>query len=202
MGRELHDGLCQDLAGIAALCGSLARRLTPAAESESESAAVREIGKLIGESIQHARELARASDPLNLETIGLQMALENFCSRTGSQFEIACNLDCVPSHQRLGKECEMHLYRIVQEAVNNATTHGRAKTISVNLAYSNVKGVLSIEDDGIGIDDLHRARKGMGLRSMAYRASLIGASIELDRRATCGTKVTCVFSTLSATPES
>lgn len=200
IGRELHDGLCQDLAGTAALCGSLARRLAPAAEPES--AAAREIGELIGESIRHARDLARASDPLNLETIGLQAALENFCSRTGTQFEIVCNLHCFPCPPRLGMKRETHLYRIVQEAVNNALTHGRAKVIGVSLAYQNGRGVLSIEDDGIGIDDLHRARMGMGLRSMAYRASLIGASIELDRRASRGTTVSCVFSLLSATSES
>ncbi|MCX6876122.1 MAG: PAS domain S-box protein [Verrucomicrobia bacterium] len=197
VGRELHDGLCQSLAGIAALSASLARRLAPIAALEA--AAAREIGKLLGQSIGHARDLARGADPLHLEALGLVAALTDFCLTTEALFEITCTLECEFRPPKLGVKREAHLYRIAQEAVNNAIVHGRAQRIEVKLAYQNGEGTLAILDDGLGIGDPPVGHHGIGLRTMAYRARLIGASLELTRRSPRGTVATCVFSLLSPT---
>lgn len=213
MGRELHDGLCQNMAGIAALSATLARKLAPAAAPEA--AAAREIGKLLGQSMQHARDLARGLDPLHLEGIGLAAALTDFCLNTEALFKITCRFHCVCSVQEIdcpvvhrtphcGFDCEyrprklkanreVHLYRIAQEAVNNAIAHGRAKRIEVGLAFGNGRGTLAIRDDGVGIGEQLDGHAGIGLHTMSYRARLIGGSFELNRRAPRGTIVTCVF---------
>lgn len=213
MGRELHDGLCQNMAGIAALSATLARRLAPAAAPEASAA--REIGELLGQSIQHARDLARGLDPLHLEGIGLAAALADFCLNTEALFKITCRFHCECSVHEIngpaiyrtphcGFDCEdrprtrnanreAHLYRIAQEAVNNAIAHGRAKRIEVSLAFRNGQGTLTIRDDGLGIGGQLNRRRGIGLQTMAYRARVIGGSLELNRRAPRGTAVTCVF---------
>ena len=188
---ELHDGLCQDLATIAALSAALVRKLPPAAASESATA--RDIAKLLRQSIQHAHNVARGFAPLHLKAIGLTAALAEFCLNTGTTFRVTCNLICEHRPCKLDADREVHLYRIVQEAVNNAIAHGRAKEIDVNLVFQNNHVTLAIQDDGVGIGNPLDVHRGIGLHTMAYRARLIGGSFELNRRAPRGTVVTCVF---------
>ena len=191
VGRELHDGLCQDLAGIAAHCATLARKLAPAAAPES--AAARDIADLLGQSIRRARDLARGIDPVQLKAIGLMAALADFCLNTETRFEVTCSFHCEDRHPKLGADREAHLYRIAQEAVSNAITHGRAKRIEVSLAFQNGQGTLAIQDDGVGIGDRSDCHPGMGLHTMAYRARAIGGTLQLNGRSPRGTVVTCVF---------
>ena len=189
IGRELHDGLCQNLAGITALSVMLARKLAIAPSPELGVA--REIGRLLRQSIRHTRDLARGLDPLHLEATGLVDALADFCSNTEALFKIRCRLHSETRSARLAANHELHLYRIVQEAVSNAIVHGRAKRIEVRFAFRNRRGALTIEDDGVGVRPSDR--HGIGLHTMAYRARQIGALIELNRRSPHGTVVTCVL---------
>jgi signal transduction histidine kinase len=85
-----------------------------------------------------------------------------------------------------------HLYRIAQEAVTNAVRHGRARRISIGLSQWRGKVILSITDNGKGIGTLSPRRRGLGLRVMQYRASLLQGSITVQRRPAGGTKVRCV----------
>jgi signal transduction histidine kinase len=195
--RELHDGLCQDLAGIAALSASLARRLT----NTAEAAAAREIGKLLNDSIRQARDFARGGNPVNLESIGLAATLDEFCLRTRTHFQVSCTVHSDSLAQRLGVKREAHLYRIVQEAVNNAIRHGRAESIQIRLTYHESKGALEIQDNGCGIGDLSAAHHGLGLHSMIYRARLIGGKLKLKPTSPHGTLVTCVFPLLPPAPK-
>lgn len=102
---------------VAALLRGIVR-LDPLATIEANAA--REIATLLGQTMRHARDLARGCDPLHLEIIGLVTALVDFCANTTALFEISCKFrgrrwPAPPDAQR-----EVHLYRIVQEAVNNA----------------------------------------------------------------------------------
>lgn len=191
VGRELHDGLCQELAGISALAATLARKLAPTAEQESDDAS--EIRKLLGQSIRQARDLALGLVPQHLEGIGLPDALENFCKTASSSFKISCSFSCTARPPKLDAVQESHLYRIVQEAVNNAIAHGQAKRIEVCLSFSVGRGTLTVRDNGIGMGDPDCARRGVGLNTMSYRARLIGSTFDLSRNSPRGTVVTCVF---------
>ena len=189
IGRELHDGLCQDLAAVSALSVTLARRLGP--KVAAESAAAREIGSLIRASIKQARELARGFDPLHLETKGLLAALTDFCAVTFQQFGVSCKLlhACASCAQPRPCPVEMdtargaHLYRIVQEAVNNAITHGRAKRIELGFVCHDDHDTFTIKDDGTGMRPRETGRQGIGLQTMAFRARVIGARAARSSRA-------------------
>ena len=191
LGRELHDGLCQNLAGIAALSTTLSRRL----EADSESAAVeaREITKLLNETIAQARDMTRGLNPVNLERIGVAAALEAFASNVEGLFGISCHFRCHPDFPDLGSETGLHLFRIAQEAVNNSITHGRARQIDVTLGFQGEKGLLGIRDDGGGISEKAGTGESLGIHTMGYRSRLIGGSLQLQPRVSGGTSVTCLF---------
>ncbi len=160
----------------------------------AESAAAREIGKLLSLSIGHARDLARGFIPLHHKAIGLVPALSDFCAKTEALFRIKCRFHCKAEHPQLDTKQKSQLYRIVQEAVNNAIAHGRARRIEISLAFRAGRGVLTIQDNGVGIGPNQEGSHGVGLRTMAYRARLIGASFEVKRRSPRGTVVSCGFS--------
>ena len=115
-------------------------------------------------------------------------------------FRVACTFESEEPVPRLGQEVAAHLFRIAQEAVNNAVTHGRAERIEISLRGTDGEGRLSVRDNGVGLPDEARQGGGIGLHTMAYRARLIGGSLEVRRRTPRGTAVTCVFP-LPATPE-
>ena len=191
LGRELHDGLCQNLAGIAALTTTLSRKL--AARSSPESADAAEIIGLINQATKHARDLARGLTPVHLHGIGLAAALQGLALNVRALFHLTCTFRCNCPSLRLAQEVESHLFRIAQEAANNAITHGQAKHIGISLALLHGTVTLSIRDDGVGIREAAQKPAGIGLETMAYRARLIGATLRVQRRAPRGTRGTCVF---------
>ncbi len=191
LGRELHDGLCQNLAGIAALSAALSRKLAVSAESGAVEAAG--ITRLLNEAIGHARDLARGLHQVGLEHLGLAAVLEAFAANVRALFPVSCTFQCNRPSLGLDPEVETHLYRIAQEAVSNAITHGRGKRIKISLSFRNRRGVLSIRDDGVGISKKSLAGISIGMHSMAYRSRSIGGALQVRRLAPRGTEVTCAF---------
>jgi signal transduction histidine kinase len=86
-----------------------------------------------------------------------------------------------------------HLYRIAQEAVNNAIRHGKSRDIVIRLKARNGTGTLSIQDDGVGFTTDPAKRPGMGLSIMNYRADIIGGSLKVQPSDEHGIAVTCMF---------
>lgn len=195
IGQELHDGLCQQLTGVALLSKVLAQRL--AARDPVESSAVAEITQLINEAIDQTRDLARGLSPVEIEAAGLVSALHKFAVTTERLFNVSCRFKYDESSSRFEQSgmfpLSTHLYRIAQEAVNNAIQHGKAQHVVIELATTQGSGTLTVRDDGIGIPADLDEKPGLGLRSMRYRAGMIKASLEVRRRLGGGTLVTCSF---------
>lgn len=204
LGRELHDGLCQNLAGIAALSTTLSRRLE--ARSTSQDAAIAsEIAQLLRQSVDLARDLARGLVPVSLNESGLGGAFEALALNVEHLFGVSCKAeyDLDQSLMTLSGEVEAHLFRIAQEAVNNAITHGLASEIVIRVCRVGTEGILTVRDDGLGLSDDTDDSGGLGLKTMAYRASLIGGSLKVRRLGRRGTEVLCGFPLLEfrMTPE-
>jgi signal transduction histidine kinase len=87
-----------------------------------------------------------------------------------------------------------HLYRITQEAINNALKHGRPSRLRVSLEKQGGRIVLMIQDNGAGFAMDRRENQGMGLRTVAYRAGMIGADFEIRSKPGGGTTIVCSFS--------
>ena len=185
MGRELHDGLCQNLAGIAALSATLARKL--AGRCDPAAAAAAEITAFLQQTIGDARDLARGLNSGCLAQMGLAAALEALAANVEALHPVTCSFACDRHFPRLDPTVEAHLYRIAQEAVSNAVAHGRASRIGTSLRLRDGQGNLRIRDDGVGIPRAAPTVAGLGLDTMDYRARLIGARLRARRIAFRGT---------------
>jgi PAS domain S-box-containing protein len=191
IGQDLHDGLGQHLTGVAFMGKVLEDRLAETSATDAAEAA--KIVKLVNESIGMTRELARGLLPVVSKAHGLASALEHFASEVTEVFHVPCRMECRDSVLIREEALADHLYRLAQEAVTNAVKHGRPKSITIGLALLNGGGVLTIQDDGCGFDVVFRSQSGLGMRSMRYRAKMIGGSLSVQSSAIGGTVVRCAF---------
>ncbi len=187
IGENLHEDLCQRLTGIEAASKLLEKRLAAAQLPESQVAA--EISREIKASWVAVRQMADELQPVALLEHGFVAALEELAARVRARGGITCQVKDHGFPAELDTFVATHLYRIAQEAVNNALQHAAAKGIVIALAADNGQLRLTVGDDGVGIPDSAEARGGMGLRIMRYRADLIGAAFEIRRSGERGTEV-------------
>ena len=192
IGYDLHDTLGQHLAGIAFLSKVLEQRLT--ARHAAEATQATQIVAFVNQAIEQARTLAGGLAPVTLETYGLVFALQELAASVEALFHCTCK---VSSHRAIhitDHAVAMHLYRIVQEAVNNAIQHGKARQITITLSVQCEGGmILMVHDNGVGFPTDVAERRGMGLRIMHHRARMIGAILEVQRGAHGGTRVICTL---------
>jgi signal transduction histidine kinase len=199
IGHDLHDGLGQQLTGISLLSASLAQRIATGGSYSADDA--EKISQLVTQSIGWTRDLARGLAPVTLEAEGLFAALQELAQNAQVIFRVCCQCRCQGTQPVLERQRAMHLYRIVQEAVSNAVKHGRAKNIGIELSTHENRLQLSVVDDGCGLSAKTKANPGIGLRIMQYRATMLGASLRVDRAtATGGTIVTCDCKLSAAAP--
>jgi PAS domain S-box-containing protein len=189
IGQDLHDGLCQQLVSLGFDTNSLEQQLSTRAGPEV--AAVQKMGQVLDDAIAEARALARGLFPVQLEADGLSLALHQLaagvCARTGVQ----CRVDCPQPVLVRDNTVATHLYRIAQEAVNNAVKHSRAGSILIELKTNHNRIELKVSDNGMGIPASRNPAGGMGLHIMNYRAQAIGGTLNIERAAGHGTLVSC-----------
>ena len=190
IGQDLHDGLCQHLAGVEFKTAALAKQL---AHDPVRGVHAASIVELIRNGARQAWMLARGLSPVTLESHGLMSALRELTANSGKLFQITCRFDCprpvlVPSNA-----VATHLYRIAQEAITNAVKHGHARSVVVGLKRSRSSATLGVTDNGTGFPRDVRTVQGMGLRIMQYRADTIGATLTIERAKRKGTNVLCQF---------
>jgi signal transduction histidine kinase len=191
-GHDLHDGLGQQLTGIALLSESLAHQLK--SRTIPEAAQAEQISELVSETIGWTRELARGLSPITLETDGLAAAIEELVRRANRLFAIECTFDCVLETIPVPSDSALHVYRIVQEAISNSVRHGKAKHVQIRAAVEDGWIVATVVDDGSGLSSKTVQHPGIGLRIMQYRAKLIGARLSVERAGEQGgTVVRCAL---------
>ncbi len=195
IGNDLHDGVCQQLAGIALMAASLADKLEE--KGMPESAQTERISGLINTAISQTRGVARGLFPVRLEENGLVSALEELAANSGELFKINCQFSCIEPPGAVDNEAALHLYYIVLEAVANACKHGKAQNVLISLKSTRDRHSLSVRDDGRGFSSSAKAQGGMGIRIMQYRARVIGANLTLQSTPGSGTCVTCQFYAVS-----
>jgi signal transduction histidine kinase len=194
IGRELHDGLQQELVGTTFNCERLRRKLASQSLPEAEEAAT--IHTLLKNSIEHARDITRMLYPIDVESNELPIALAQLATRVEHLFSIVCKFECNENITVNNADIAINLYRIVQEAITNAIKHGKADTVLICLRANQERLTLSIRDNGVGLKADYAKTKGMGLRIMKYRASVIGASLDINANTEGpGMRVTCSLET-------
>ncbi|HXJ57274.1 MAG TPA: ATP-binding protein [Verrucomicrobiae bacterium] len=191
IGQDIHDGLGQHLTGITFLSRALERNL--AAKQLPEAAEAAEISKLVIEALAQTRNLARGLFPVEVESTRLCQALRELGNTAEQLFHVSCTVECDSNLIINSKNASTHLFRLAQEAINNAVRHGRANRITLLLGTSGDKAVLRITDDGVGFPPENARRTGLGLRIMTYRAQKVGGTLEIQPGQHGGTVVSCTF---------
>jgi len=191
IGQDLHDGLGQHLTGIAFMTKVQEKKLVERQVPEASDAA--KIVQLVNDAILKTRELSRGLLPVVSEAHGLMSALRLHASEVEDLFGITCRFECENTVLVHDAPMATHLYRIAQEAVNNAIKHARANNIVIRLFGGEREGTLMIKDDGIGIERPLTPRTGVGLQIMNYRTGVIGGNLEIRKELPRGTSVTCRF---------
>ena len=189
IGQDLHDGLGQQLTaaslamnGLITTIESAAPALVPQAES---------LGRQLRESIAEVRGLSHGLAPVALEDEGLTHALHELAEATTRNTAVRCVFDSPQPVRVPDAALAGHLYRIAQEAVNNALKHAAAREIRLALERRGDMLVLEVEDDGEGLPDTSAAGGGIGIRVMHHRAKLVGGRIEIGSPPAGGTRVAC-----------
>ena len=195
IGQDLHDDICQHLAGISMLSSVLKCRLE---ESDSKSAdAMNQIGELLAESITRTKKIARGLYPTGLSEQGLVAAIKDLIDSARKSFGIPIDFYVSSGFKLDDKAKVLQLYRIIQEALNNAIKHAKSDRIKLSLYHEQDDGgtqagssmIIEVSDNGTGLPDAVPER-GMGLRIMRYRAETIGAELLIDRLVP-GTRIRC-----------
>ncbi len=198
IGRDLHDGLCQSLAAMACSASSLHDDLQQM-EATAEAEAAHELAGLLREAVVQTRDLAHELVPAHLDQVGLSLALESLANSVSRLQGISCTFAAHGAVTRLKEAMAGDFYRIAQEAISNATRHGKAKRIAIDLAVADGLTTLRIEDDGTGMEankgDQH---DGLGLNLMRYRARQNGGDLHIATAPGAGTTVLCTAPTKSS----
>jgi signal transduction histidine kinase len=189
IGHDLHDSLCQHLAATAMAGQVLGEKLT--ARASPEAAAAREIVRLVEDSIVLTRNLAHGISPVEMERDGLITAFREFAANISQLFKVNCTFDSETPPMIDDAATATNLYRIAQEAVNNAIRHGKPKQIVICLGQQKQRVELTIEDDGSGLPEDWQKSRGLGTRIMAHRAAIIGGTFSIEPNPTGGTFVKC-----------
>ncbi|MDR1399029.1 MAG: substrate-binding domain-containing protein [Treponema sp.] len=174
---DLHDDICQRLAGISMFARSIASGL-------SGTSLLPELSDMIDETLQRTRRYAHDSFPVELDTLGLRDALESLCNTINHACRCDFHWSVFAEKSPLSTQQEINVYRIIQEAVQNAVKHSGASRISVEVEMNTLFFIARVRDNGKGdpalnsedpIRAVNKQSVGLGLRSMRYRAHQLDA---------------------------
>lgn len=197
IGQDLHDSIGQQVVGLKFVSWLLSEQL--AARRSAAAPQAKRISNELEKLVEDIRKVARGLHPVRQDPEGLMMALKELADSTSSLFEISCRFVCRRPVLLHDEMAATNLYRIAQEAVNNAVRHGQPKQIEIRLEIVKDHVCLSVKDDGKGLPPVEERGTGLGLQIMQYRAAAIGAAFAIKKVSSGGTLVQCCWTTLPQT---
>lgn len=183
--RELHDEFGQILTAMGAMLGR-ARGLAP--EGSPLRAELLEVREIAQSTLDKVRSLSQALHPVMLEEAGLEPTIEWYLPVVERQSGISISYEKSGSAFPISSDSAVHIYRVLQEALNNVARHSGSKTARVRLHFAPAALQMEIADNGSGFSEAP-ARRGLGLVAMRERAQLLGGSIRFEPAAGGGTVV-------------
>jgi signal transduction histidine kinase len=189
IGADLHDGLGQQLTALELTCTALkdeAAREAPRLVRRLEA-----VSAQLREAIAQTRALARGLVPVGEGADALQTGLAELAERVNHLGGVRCRFECREAVALSNPIVAGHLYRIAQEAVNNALKHARASRLTIRLGRKDGRISLEISDNGNGLQKQDGDRKGVGLGVMQHRARVIGADLAIRSRRGEGVTISC-----------
>jgi PAS domain S-box-containing protein len=191
IGYDMHDDLGQLLTGLSFKSSSLEYDLKDKMIPEAEEAT--KISSLIETAKNKVKLLSKWILPVDPDEQGFVSALQELASNTQKIFDIQCDFIFHESISIKDEAATTNLYRIAQEAVNNAVRHSKAMNIEIGLGKENNNVIMTIRDNGTGLNNSPGTEVGMGIKIMNYRAGLIGATLDINEHRDGGTLVKCRY---------
>jgi PAS domain S-box-containing protein len=194
IGRELHDNLGQRLTGLRMLAMHLRTQFPQSALPQMKM--LEEIIEQLKDTATEVSRICHGLAPISVAPEGLADALAGLMERIGGSGKVQCHFRTEPGFAIDDSSVAHQLFRIAQEALNNALKYADARNISIELTRSGDQLNLRVEDDGAGFElDGPGKRRGLGLRIMRYRANTIGALLSIDSKPGEGTLINCTYPT-------
>jgi signal transduction histidine kinase len=186
LSRELHDHVAQVLTALRMELGRIERTTASAAP------AVAEAKKLIDDMFRTVRNLALGLRPSMLDDFGLQAALEWLARDFMARYAVNVNLKMEGAFDHLPDKHRTCVYRVVQEAMTNCARHAKARNIEIGVRAQHGALMVSVSDDGVGVDAARR-RKGLGLLGIDERVKELQGVMRIARGPASGTALTVHF---------
>lgn len=188
IGQQMHDTLAQQLTGTALAVKAISDRLKKRGIAEADT--LERVAHMLNDGVTQTRKLSRSLHPVELDGEGLMSALRELATHITTA-KLLCGFDC-PDHVFVDDPAvALHLYRIAQQAVQNATQRPQTTEIIISLRANKHRITLIIRDNG-NIPPLNtKALTATGYRLMCYRASLVGANLTLKNSPLGGTVLCC-----------
>lgn len=188
LARELHDGSAQTLAAIRIKL----RVARTSKDPDLRDSQLEQIGADLGEAIEEVRRMAKGLRPPSLDMLGLSTAIDAYARPLAQAAGIDVELRTAPVSGLLGRDAELAVYRIVQEALSNVVRHSGASRVAVALWRRGTSVEAVVEDDGAGFDPLetmHEPGGGLGLFGMRERALYVGGQVDIISVPGQGTRI-------------
>jgi signal transduction histidine kinase len=183
--RELHDEFGQVLTAIGSMLGRAGKHSPEGSPLREDLKEVQEIAQ---STLDNIRTLSQALHPVLLEEAGLENTLDWYIPSVGRQTGLALHYEKTGQPFPVETSAGVHIYRVLQEALNNVSRHSGASDAWVRLRFSADSLELEVEDHGKGFV-AEKSQHGIGLVAMRERAELIGGALAISPRPQGGTKV-------------
>ncbi len=193
-GKDIHDIFGQTLTALAIRCEVMKNKLVVEGSSHAlDASAILDNIKLV---MNQTRSISRQLFPVNIESRSIDESLVELSHsiRGSLGIDCSCKFKGLPLFAALGSEAKVNLYRIVQEATNNAVKHGRPSKISIRLELAKGEGLLRVDNNGRPLSESVSEGDGIGISIMKSRAEMLGGRLALSKRRGGGVSVSCKFS--------
>jgi signal transduction histidine kinase len=177
IGQDLHDDLCQVLAGVSCLMRVAEGRL--ASKVPEEVAGLKEINLQVVEAMHRTRALTHGLFPGKIQIADVRGALLELVSQVRARFQVGVTTEFKGRFPQHSSNQIIQIYRLAQEAISNAIKHGHATCIEVRLEAKPTTMFLSIIDNGTGLSQSEPSEKGVGLQIMQHRTNTLGGELEV-----------------------
>jgi signal transduction histidine kinase len=174
---ELHDDLGQVLTAVGVML----------ARADKKSGDLLEVREIVQTTLDKVRSLSHALHPVVLDEVGLESAVDAYLPAFEKQTGIEVRYEKTGQGRELDRELSIHLYRVMQEALNNVARHSNSKSAAVRLRFLPEAVVLEVQDQGVGFQA--KQTRGLGLVSMRERAELVNGTIEFSSGESVGVLV-------------
>jgi signal transduction histidine kinase len=185
LARELHDEFGQVMTAVGLMLQRVEKRLP---EGGTERGDLREVREITNQTLERVRGMSQMLHPPVLDDYGLEKSIEWYLRQFEKQTELKVHYEKIGVGPWIGDHVAIHVYRILQESLNNVVRHAGTTEAWVRVKYTPERMDLRVEDGGVGLPESPR-EKGLGMIGMRERADLLGGAIEFERRAEGGTRV-------------